>query len=1184
MARIFAPASSTAGAKSTTVIFTAGKSAAPNKPLQTAVAAAPNSGNAASSQRLHGLLVALWSRHGADVAQYAACTAAGMESLLLPLMRRATSTSAGQQQLDVAFVIEALEAKFSPNATTWTTLEAVAASSPQLQASEALAFVKSQSALLVNSTTVAATDSDISSRLTALRAASLLLGSAVALAHNTDDDDDDDDVTPAHHAATFATAVLDAVPLSCLGTLVISAAATSASSLTAARGAVVAFATTLTKCVVEHNCEADLFTALRHSATKELLALMTTVLGHGDSEDALSTTSDAVATVEVTKGAAGMVNFVGKLLTAIAPLLNESESTTGSSSSSSTSLLHVVILALMLRLEPLSGTEVLQFRTVVECCRDIITTFDVDTQMMCIAGVMRTLMYPHNPLKRSIESEVAGGDNESHGDDNEDEASAAHGGIVKKLLKANKIINRQELILELVVSTLKSDEFLAPFIAQQQRGGGSNRHQLKKKKTSQEEEVAAAAAAAGEEDEGKEAEAHSSHDTCMQLLLTSLGLFAHYHTLNESTENVIDNTPTSDEEEGAVISEEKSFVMMLELLSGNALGCILAGINEPTFVECLKRLLNDSRVALQVKGLEMLVDRLHQAVPTIEDTLTDSEAEQRRRDLRDPRKKLTNYDLLLLKARPLATKRTMALFPLMHHLLSGSLRTVVKSSATAAPHRQLVLLAQLGITAMEELARTVGSGGSLHSEAEATLAQSERSLVVSEAQVFKLFGSKAKAAEVKTFLSLLLTQLGPLQQRITALSSADASSVAATKKSTSATAIELAALFASAVTAVATIVQTLGAAFVASFSNEIMQVSSSALSFCVSTMPGELARAPIGSLVRVACFNTVLRVFSATWLMCAPYLPQILAASCHKTSVSDSETSASSAELLRTIKALIEPRVMLECCCTALSGSSSSAPTIKATTHNFTVLFECIESLVQSLTKRDIAAMPVLVADIPEVSRNMWIAALQSLASMPQLPTADEANAVSDAFLAMIVKFKSDDCKRHITTLLSWAFEELTGGAAATAAKKSEKKGSKKADDDDIDVSLAPTVSNSKQGLHRMILFLGLHNRVVDKLQSLSEFSFAAVSGALVPTFVQSIRRSSDAQDDDDEDDVRGRKRSAGLDALSTLLLESALDAVRRMSDAQVPAPDTPVAAITTPYFAEAKVFNALMPPFFFLG
>jgi hypothetical protein len=232
----------------------------------------------------------------------------------------------------------------------------------------------------------------------------------------------------------------------------------------------------------------------------------------------------------------------------------------------------------------------------------------------------------------------------------------------------------------------------------------------------------------------------------------------------------------------------------------------------------------------------------------------------------------------------------------------------------------------------------------------------------------------------------------------------------------------------------------------------------------------------------------------------------------------------------------------------------------------------------------------VLVSDVPEVSRNMWIAALQSLASMPQLPTADEANAVSDAFLAMIVKFKSDDCKRHISTLLSWAFEELTGGASTTsdaAQKKLDKKSnnnnnnkkSKSDGEDDVMASPAvPAVSNSKLGLHRMILFLGLYNRLVDKLQALSDFSFPAVSGALVPTFVHSLRRSSGAQED--EDDGRGRKRNAGLDALLTLLLESALDAVRRMSDAQIPAPNTPVAALTTPYFADAKVFNALMPPF----
>lgn len=108
------------------------------------------------------------------------------------------------------------------------------------------------------------------------------------------------------------------------------------------------------------------------------------------------------------------------------------------------------------------------------------------------------------------------------------------------------------------------------------------------------------------------------------------------------------------------------------MLSGNTLACVLAGINEPTFVQCQRRLLADNRTSLKLKGAEVLLDRLHHSLPTLEATMSQDEVDAHRRQLRDPKVKLTLMDLVKIKARPLTTKRSLVLFQPLVQLFTNS--------------------------------------------------------------------------------------------------------------------------------------------------------------------------------------------------------------------------------------------------------------------------------------------------------------------------------------------------------------------------------------------------------------------------------------------------------------------------------------------------------------------------------
>uniref|UniRef100_A0A146LEH2 HEAT repeat-containing protein 1 n=1 Tax=Lygus hesperus TaxID=30085 RepID=A0A146LEH2_LYGHE len=180
----------------------------------------------------------------------------------------------------------------------------------------------------------------------------------------------------------------------------------------------------------------------------------------------------------------------------------------------------------------------------------------------------------------------------------------------------------------------------------------------------------------------------------MHLLVSAMEMFAYYTELNVQTPNHVthaslhnNNSNNSSsgssnvrvEQEVVSYSEDKAYTMLLELLSGNTLACVLASINEPTFVQCERRLLSDTRMSLKQKGIEVLLDRLHHSLPTTEATLSAEEVEARRRALRDPKVKLTLMDLVKMKARPLTTKRSFLLFDQLVHLVQSSFLSVTQT-------------------------------------------------------------------------------------------------------------------------------------------------------------------------------------------------------------------------------------------------------------------------------------------------------------------------------------------------------------------------------------------------------------------------------------------------------------------------------------------------------------------------
>lgn len=480
--------------------------------------------------------------------------------------------------------------------------------------------------------------------------------------------------------------------------------------------------------------------------------------------------------------------------------------------------LHIPLVALLIRLEPLDHSATLGFQSAVDLCRRILTSFNGPTQMLCLSALMELVMNPEEALKHFYHPLRRGTPNpRSDVLQSMDDTEMAK--VFRKVVKPNQVINRQDLILEVIHTTAKSDSFLEKFVAiqflhssssQERRAGsketrgGKQKEKSMSKKTKTEDKD-------DDDEEGEEGEETEEDGVaaCTALLTSSLSLFSHYSDLNAATPLPLlgngnrgpfsaDTLPTSskaslrhrnEEEEEmnetveSAAMEAKAFVTILERLAGQTLACVLAGIHENTFVQCLHTLLADQRVSIQQKGLEVLLDRLHHSLPTIVDENPaggageDEEVEAYRRSLRDPKQKSGLEDFIRIRARPRTTKRSFSLLPLLDAIITSSLSALSDSAA-------LLFSSQVGeekweerglkdfsrlvlsVSCMEELIRVVASGGSL--QAEKTLLNVHRSKSVAVGTLVKLFGNKKRLDEVRRVLHAVCTEWIPSVQ--TALS------------------------------------------------------------------------------------------------------------------------------------------------------------------------------------------------------------------------------------------------------------------------------------------------------------------------------------------------------------------------------------------------------------------------------
>ncbi|EPY30033.1 hypothetical protein AGDE_09646 [Angomonas deanei] len=884
---------------------------------------------------------------------------------------------------------------------------------------------------------------------------------------------------------------------------------------------------------------------LRATLLKQSLVLMATLLLQDEEERKLVNEEEEGAVHAENVGMREKIDAISEMLRVLAPLLSSAREMKHARSAKKGEdgeleedvlrqtdfYLHIPIVALLVRLEPLELTDALHFKTAAEVCRDILNSFDIRTQIQCISQLMRLVCDPATQLS----SEESG-----------DEELVK---LFRRLVKPNQIINRQENVLNLINSTVKSDSFLGPFIELQHRTSRSDRAKGQKKKKSEDKE---------EEDETEDVVADGSRtdSVCMSLIINALEFFSHYCDLNQNTPN--------DAEVGDVdgFGENKSYTMLLELLSGNALACVLAGINEPTFVFCLERLLADKRAGVQLKGLEVLVDRLHHSLPTVENTMTDEELEQHLRDLRDPKKKLTLMDLVRVKARPLTTKRSFALYGILEKLQEICLLGAVQDwSASSLPHKartQLLFMSQLCVAAMEELVRIVGSGGS--TQAEKTLLNVNRSRRVTEATLTKLFGNKARVQEVyQSALTLCEKRIPKITQSTHKLLHGTAEDMDSEVRRE----LEdhLLAVLATSYTFLGTVTQVMGSSFVLQHCTAILNTIVSGAVYELTELPPLVAQGEAGSLVRHATLSSFIRCFPSCWHMSHPYLPQILFSATHLTNINDTETFYLCQEVLTVLEALLEPQVFVDACTECFRGvtyesfSKSRTIKIKAATHSFDHFFACVGRRLQNLKKEELLHMPV-VTEGTTPQDNFWLAVLQTLAASPTVPPSELVTPVLQAYLVFFLKFKPKHCTTLLGHIAQWAF----GGNSESFTKKLDAEEKDEEEDEEHQTESTPKVV-----LHRWILFFSLFNFLLDKLEVILEFAFAVATVYIVPVLANHCSSSKSTS-----------KVNASLIAL---VLEGALDSIRRMALAHTPGPDADPSIPVNVYFATTEVFNSIMPP-----
>ncbi|RNF18983.1 hypothetical protein TcG_04726 [Trypanosoma cruzi] len=851
------------------------------------------------------------------------------------------------------------------------------------------------------------------------------------------------------------------------------------------------------------------------------------------------------------------IDVIAELLRVVSPLFVPAPSIPVSGPAGSRvagrTALHIPVLALLIRLEAVDFASAHhRYESAMDVCSSLLEGFDVHTQLSCLTQMMHLLIDPHEQLSLAA--------TRRNGEEEEEKEETAVIKIFRKFVKPNQVINRQEMILHLINTTVKSEAFLSGFLDLQHHQHASRSSHAKLD---------------GEENEKEERTAvltrSRTNDECMAMLVATLELFAHYAELNAATENDI-MIPVSvngakkgtEMQEGLPeYGEKKAFTVLLELLAGNTLACVLAGINEATFVACLERLLTDQRAALQQKGLEVLLDRLHHALPTVENTLSESEVEEHRKRLRDPKQKLTLMDLVRVKARPLATKRSFALFLHLFSLMRASLDCASTHSAGVDYLHPLPLI----VGCMEELVRIISSGGSL--QAEKTLLNVHRANRVTEATLSKLFGNKARVQSVHRWVEEIVTVLPLILSR--AGTGKPAERTVATGGDTFASSRKENALLAAAalLTALGTVCQVMGTAFTTPHSNNILQAVVEVAVFAVVRVAPVVSRSETGSLLRQASLGCLLRVFPSCWLMCQPYLSRIVFAATHLHNVDDTETNYRSAETLAMLEAVIEPHLFIEACTECLRGVTVDTDTnlgrrpirVRVDSHSFFLFYTSVRRRVEGLKREELMHLHVLV-DGATIKENFWLASLHALATAPSLPSGDIVQPVLEAYMAFFLKFKAKQCVRYLSTVAEWAF----GGAAEhflnCVEKQQQQKDEMEVEGDTRerdDTALVPRTT-----VHGWVLFYTLCNHMLEKLGSIMDFGFPVLLPYVVGTLTGYCSATQHAM-----------QHAAGLIALT---LEGALDCVRRMALAQTAGPDHDHSVPMDNYLETPEVFTSVMP------
>ncbi|CBZ28001.1 conserved hypothetical protein [Leishmania mexicana MHOM/GT/2001/U1103] len=903
------------------------------------------------------------------------------------------------------------------------------------------------------------------------------------------------------------------------------------------------------------------------------------------------------------------VDTIAGLLRATAPLLKVPTAAAAAAVTARTSMvesstyLHIPLVSLLTKLEPFDNKEALGFRSAREVCQEILSSFDIRTQVECLGQLMRLVADPAAQLSSSANAE----------EDGEEQQRVQH--LFRRMVKPNQVINRQEAIMHLVNLTVKSDLFLEPFLALQRHARASQPSRAAERRRRQQQQRGKGSTGADRAD-GKESDADEEGEEqaegkvqredggCMELLVSALELFAHYHDLHETTRS------GAASESADADAEAEAYASLLELLAGNTLACVLAGINEPTFVVCQQRLLEDERAALRKIGLEVLLDRLHHSLPTLENVVSDEEMEAHRRRLRDPRQRLSLVDLVRIKARPLTTKRSIQLFPLLVAEIKSSLAQFHAAAQSANAAAELLTTAQLGIAAVEELIRIVSSGGSLQSEK--TLLNANRSKRVTEAALVKLFGNRSRVAAVHELVDLACNTWMPLLTRCEMRlrsrpeqPGTDGGAYHSTAASYSGAEENVLGCMTCLVTALATITQVMGTAFASTHCLHLLHTLVSAGVYQVLEMPGVVSRSEAGALLRHSTLSSMIRCFPACWQMAQPYLSSMLFLSTHLRNVTDAESHYLCAEILAVLEAVMEPQLLLDAGRTCLQGlpylngavvpaseqhrlanlaaeadASASEPgkakkgTVRVRqiraqvhTHSFAILFTCFERRVENMSKEELLHMRTLTEGTTP-QQNFWLAAFQSLASAPSVPSSEAVMPVLQAFTVFLLKFKAKHSVRLLRIVADWAFAESSGGVAGASRKHAPGPGDSANNAAEEEHNGrghdGAAQSISRVTLQSWVVFFALSNHLLGKLGSIFDFAFPI----LLPHVVTALRTYCAAT----------ATASKAMDSLVALALEGALECMRNMALAQTPGPDHDYSIQADVYFAKADVFPSVMP------